>query len=61
MFGRYGVPRRDQNRVVIKELCVKRELVVGNTLFKKDIHKYTWMRHNNGWVVYRTMINYVVL
>ena len=34
------------------ELCVESELVVGNTLFmKKDIHKYTWIRQDNGRVV----------
>ena len=41
------------------ELCVKRELVVGNILFKKkNIHKYTWMRQDNGKVVDREIIEY---
>ena len=38
-----------------------KELVVRNTLFKKDIHKYTWMRQDNGRVVNRAMMNDVVV
>ena len=35
--------------------------MVGNTLFKKDIHKYTRMRQDNGRVVDRSMMNYVIV
>ena len=44
-----------------KESCVKRELVVGNTLFKKGIHKYIWMRQDNGRAVDRAMMDCVVV
>ena len=28
---------------------------------KKDIHKYTWIRQDNGRVVHRAMIDYMVV
>ena len=36
-------------------------MVVVNTLFKKDIHKYTWMRQDIGRVVDRAMMDYVIV
>ena len=33
------------------EMCAERELVVGNSCFKKnDVHKYSWLRlRKEGW------------
>ena len=43
-------------------ICVERELVAGNILFKnKGIQRYTWMRQDNGRVIDRTMIDFVVV
>ena len=45
VIGRHSVPGRNENGERKIELCVVRELVFGNILFKKnDIDKYTEMR-----------------
>ena len=41
---------------------MERELVVGNTLFKKrDIHKYTWEKMAQGAVVDRLLMDFVLI
>ena len=43
-------------------MCREIELVIENTLFmKKDIHKYTWMRQDNGRVVNKATMDYMVV
>ena len=50
--GRYDVPGRNDSGENLIGLCMERELVVGNTLFKeRDIHKYTWVKMAHGAVV----------
>ena len=40
----------------------KWRMAIGNTLFKKkDIHNYKYMRHDDGTVVDKAMICYVVV
>ena len=37
-------------------MCAEQELVVGNSLFKKnDVYKYTWLRMAEGRVVDRVL------
>ena len=38
---------KNENGKIIIELCVRKEIMTGNILFKKDIHEYTWMRQDN--------------
>ena len=38
----HDVPGRNKNAEKMIELCVEQEMMIGNTIFKKDIHKYTW-------------------
>ena len=41
---------------------MKHELVIGNTWFrKKDINKYTWIRINDGRMVDRALMDYVIV
>ena len=62
VVGRYGVPGRNENGDRLIGVCVEREMVVGNTLFKKkDIHKYTWVRQEGGRVVDKAMMDYVAV
>ena len=61
MVGRLGLPGRNDNGESMIQLCVETGLVVGNPLFKKkDIHKYTWISQDNGRIVSRTMMDYVI-
>ncbi|KAK7945076.1 hypothetical protein WMY93_000804 [Mugilogobius chulae] len=43
-------------------MCTEREMVIGNTWFrKKEIHKYTWVRQAGGRVIDKAMMDYVVV
>ena len=55
VVGKYGVPGRNESGVKLLELCMEQELVVGNTLFKKDINKYTWCRVAGGRMIDRAL------
>ena len=62
VIGRYGVPGRNENGDRMLNVCMERELTVGNTLFKKkSIHKYTWVRVIGGNVVDRGLLDFVVV
>ena len=62
VVGRYGVPGRNDSGENLIGLCMERELVVGNTLFKKrDIHKYTWVKMAHGAVVERALMDFVLI
>ena len=62
VVGRHGVPGRNENGERMIGLCVERDMVVGNTFFKKkDIYKYTWVRQEDGRVVDRALMDYVVV
>ena len=62
VIGSYGVPGRNESGECLLEMCVERELVIGNTWFsKKDIHKYTWVRVANGRIIERALMDYVLV
>ena len=62
VVGNYGVPGRNVNGESLIGMCVEHELVVGNTMFKKkDISKYTWIRQQNGVIVDRAVMDYVLV
>ena len=61
VIGRYGVPGRNENGERMIGLCVERELVIGNTFKKKEIHTYTWERQDVGRIVDRALMDYVVV
>ena len=49
IFGRHGVPGKNESGERLLEMCAEQELVVGNTWFKKnDVYKYTWLRMAEG-------------
>ena len=62
LVSKHGMPGRNLNGERMIGICVERELVAGNILFKnKGIQRYTWMRQDNGRVIDRTMIDFVVV
>ena len=43
-------------------MSAEQELLVGNSWFKKkDVYKYTWFRMAEGRVVYRALVDYMLL
>ena len=59
VVGKYGVPGVNENGESLMEMCLERELIVGNTWFpKKDINKYTWERENGE---ERSLLDYVLV
>ncbi|WP_435331512.1 hypothetical protein, partial [Klebsiella pneumoniae] len=62
VVGRYGVPGRNDSGEKMIGMCIEREMVIGNTFFKKkEIYKYTWVRQEGGRVVDRALMDYVVV
>ena len=60
--GRHGVPGRNQSGEQLLEMCKEQEFVVGNSWFKKnDVYKYTWLRMEEGRVVEKALMDYVLL
>ena len=57
VLGRYGVPGINESGERLLDMCIEKELTVGNCFFrKKDVNKYTWIR-----VVERALMNYVLI
>ena len=62
VLGRYGVPGVNESGERLFDMCVEKELVVGNSYFKKKrINKYTWVKVANGIVVERALMDYVLI
>ena len=62
VIGNHGVPGRNESGEELIGLCMERELIVGNTWFrKKRINKYTWERVVRGEVVERALMDYVII
>ena len=62
VLGKYGVPGENESGERLLDMCVEKELAVGNSFFKKKvINKYTWIRVNNGRVVERALMDYVLI
>ena len=61
IVSRNSEPGRNENDERMIGLCIGKEVMVGNILFKKDIHKYKWVKPDNGRVVGRTLMDYVVV
>ena len=62
IVGRHGVPGGNESGERLLETCAKQELVVGNSLFKKnDVYKYTWLRMAERRVVDKALMDYVLL
>ena len=62
VVGKYGVPGENESGERLLDMCVERELVIGNSLFKKkEINKYTWIRVANGRVIERALMDYVLI
>ena len=56
------MPVRNVNEERLLELCSELDLVIGNTYFrKKGINKFTWQRMDNGRLVERAMMDYVIV
>ena len=61
-MGKFGVPGENESGEKLLEMCVERELVIGNSWFKKKrINKYTWIRMSNGVVVEKALMDYVLV
>ena len=44
------------------DMCVEKELAVGNSFFKKkNVNKYTWVRVAGGRVVERALMDYMLI
>ena len=57
---KYGVPDENESGERLLDMCVERELVIGNSFFKKKgINKYTWIRVANGRE--RALLDYVLI
>ena len=62
VVGKFGVPDVNESGEKLLDMCVERELVIGNTMFrKKRINKYTWVRVANGLVVEKALMDYVLI
>ena len=62
VVGRHGVPGRNDSGENLIGLCMERELVVGNTLFKKrHIHKYTLLKIAHGAAMERVLMDFVLI
>ena len=62
VIGKFGVPGVNESGERLIEMCVERELVIGNTMFKKKkINKYTWIRMANGIVADKALMDYVLI
>ena len=62
VVGKFGVPGRNESGEKLIEVCMERELVIGNTRFKKKLkHKYTWERVVRGEVTERALMDYVLI
>ena len=60
--GKYGVPGRNASRDRLLEMCAEMKLLVGNTFFRKNlINKFAWQRIDNGRLVERAMMDYVLV
>ena len=62
VVGKYGVPGENESGERLFDMCVERELVIGNSFFKKKgIDKYKWIRVANGRVIERALMDYVLI
>ena len=62
VIGKFGVPGVNESGMRLVELCMERELLIGNTCFKKRmIHKYTWERVGNGRLIDRALMDYFIV
>ena len=62
VVGMHGVPGTNESGEQLVGMCMEHELVIGNTWFrKKDINKYTWIRVNDGRMVDRALMDYVIV
>ena len=62
IVGQHGVAGRNESGERLLEMCAEKELVVGNSWFKKnDVYKYTWLRLAEGRVIYKALMDYVLL
>ena len=49
IVGQHGMPGRNKSDERLLEMCAEQELVVCNSLFKKNnVCKYTWLRTAEG-------------
>ena len=54
VLGRYGVLDVNESGEKLLDMCVEKELAVGNSYFKKkNVNKYTWVKVAGGRVVKR--------
>ena len=52
---------RNESGKRLLEMCAEQELVVGNSLYTKKVaYKYTWLRIDEGRVVDRALMDYVL-
>ena len=62
VIGKYGVSGRNVCGDRLLEMCAEMELVVENMFFrKKGINKFTWQRIDNGRLVERAIMDYVLV
>ena len=61
IVGRHGEPGRNKSGERLLEMCAEQELVVGNSWFKKNVYKHTWVRMAEGRVVDKALMDYVLL
>ena len=62
IFGRHGVPGRNESGERLLEMRAEQEFVVGNSWFKKNyVYKHTWLRMAEGRVVDKALMDYVLL
>ena len=62
VIGKFGVPGENESGERLLEMCMERELVVGNSMFKKKrINKYTWIRVADGRMVDKALMDYVLI
>ena len=62
VLGNYGVPGVNESGERLLDMCVEKELAVGNSFFrKKNVNKFTWVRVLGGRVVERALMDYVLI
>ena len=62
VVGKYGVPGVNDSGERLIDMCVEKELAVGNSFFRKrKINKYTWVKVVGGRVVERALMDYMLI
>ena len=62
VVGKYGVPGVNESGEKLVDMCIEKDLAIGNSFFrKKNVNKYTWMRVANGRMIEKALMDYLLI